>query len=71
MRPLYLFESSVNSEGIETDASVCWTERSFESSVNSEGIETGKDVVIMWNKFESSVNSEGIETFPRVEYPHK
>ncbi len=34
------FESSVNSEGIETDPSRCPSSFLFESSVNSEGIET-------------------------------
>ena len=35
-----LFESSVNSEGIETDIVLRQCLRVFESSVNSEGIET-------------------------------
>ena len=34
------FESSVNSEGIETQRLTNTTHRRFESSVNSEGIET-------------------------------
>ena len=34
------FESSVNSEGIETKTDNTDTETEFESSVNSEGIET-------------------------------
>ena len=34
------FESSVNSEGIETDIVLRQCLRVFESSVNSEGIET-------------------------------
>ena len=34
------FESSVNSEGIETDLFPILKMRRFESSVNSEGIET-------------------------------
>ena len=34
------FESSVNSEGIETQQSIITRWRLFESSVNSEGIET-------------------------------
>ena len=34
------FESSVNSEGIETVASALYKYSRFESSVNSEGIET-------------------------------
>ena len=36
----YSFESSVNSEGIETSASGLMVFAKFESSVNSEGIET-------------------------------
>ena len=35
-----MFESSVNSEGIETDDMATTTTNLFESSVNSEGIET-------------------------------
>ena len=35
-----MFESSVNSEGIETDLKPCEPYIKFESSVNSEGIET-------------------------------
>ena len=34
------FESSVNSEGIETKLTDGYQQRLFESSVNSEGIET-------------------------------
>ena len=34
------FESSVNSEGIETFDNISVTPSQFESSVNSEGIET-------------------------------
>ena len=34
------FESSVNSEGIETKSNCFFTSQKFESSVNSEGIET-------------------------------
>ena len=37
-----MFESSVNSEGIETQKFVSWSNPAFESSVNSEGIETKK-----------------------------
>ena len=56
------FESSVNSEGIETIAQ-CPTHNSrFESSVNSEGIETVTGRKRGTKQFESSVNSEGIET---------
>ena len=65
------FESSVNSEGIETINLSDPTIMEFESSVNSEGIETGSKRSRSLYRFESSVNSEGIETFPRVEYPHK
>ena len=35
-----MFESSVNSEGIETERSKKYGYSMFESSVNSEGIET-------------------------------
>ena len=37
------FESSVNSEGIETKAVADGSLSKFESSVNSEGIETFKE----------------------------
>ena len=37
------FESSVNSEGIETELVIYLAEDAFESSVNSEGIETAKN----------------------------
>ena len=37
------FESSVNSEGIETLELMRFFTTKFESSVNSEGIETGVD----------------------------
>ena len=57
-----MFESSVNSEGIETNTSNKKTLPKFESSVNSEGIETLGDRTSTANLFESSVNSEGIET---------
>ena len=58
-----MFESSVNSEGIETGFIVISPQRLFESSVNSEGIETATSLTtIHLKKFESSVNSEGIET---------
>ena len=35
-----MFESSVNSEGIETESCKATNTEVFESSVNSEGIET-------------------------------
>ena len=35
-----MFESSVNSEGIETEMQSDYKQNEFESSVNSEGIET-------------------------------
>ena len=57
-----MFESSVNSEGIETLARNTLNTPAFESSVNSEGIETAPPSVDMPPPFESSVNSEGIET---------
>ncbi len=56
------FESSVNSEGIETRKCLTRPAKSFESSVNSEGIETQFLIQHKSNQFESSVNSEGIET---------
>ena len=56
------FESSVNSEGIETFVAHALITSLFESSVNSEGIETLTNRVVTLEGFESSVNSEGIET---------
>ena len=57
-----MFESSVNSEGIETSMMKNMNQMRFESSVNSEGIETKLTQISLYNWFESSVNSEGIET---------
>ena len=57
-----MFESSVNSEGIETIIRGFMELDPFESSVNSEGIETHMAKSIMHDGFESNVNSEGIET---------
>ena len=59
------FESSVNSEGIETFKNIYKWLESFESSVNSEGIETSDKSAQAVYLFESSVNSEGIETHKR------
>ena len=56
------FESSVNSEGIETEMNEWFANKLFESSVNSEGIETWNPCAFSACSFESSVNSEGIET---------
>ena len=56
------FESSVNSEGIETTEHPSSSSLLFESSVNSEGIETSVGLKEAATMFESSVNSEGIET---------
>ena len=56
------FESSVNSEGIETFTRKNRHRKLFESSVNSEGIETFMTKKDRMELFESSVNSEGIET---------
>ena len=42
-----MFESSVNSEGIETGSSSSTSLTAFESSVNSEGIETNNDSEII------------------------
>ena len=44
-----MFESSVNSEGIETDTRKIIKELLFESSVNSEGIETTIIFLMMWD----------------------
>ena len=41
----FKFESSVNSEGIETNPHSATCAAMFESSVNSEGIETGRSGV--------------------------
>ena len=57
-----VFESSVNSEGIETLRRLEKWKTKFESSVNSEGIETLRLDRFVGTLFESSVNSEGIET---------
>ena len=57
-----MFESSVNSEGIETTERPLSLTTTFESSVNSEGIETAINNNSLEIAFESSVNSEGIET---------
>ena len=61
------FESSVNSEGIETFDYLFESKNWFESSVNSEGIETLFPPKLQGFKFESSVNSEGIETFYAIQ----
>ena len=63
-----MFESSVNSEGIETALFHCRYHVKFESSVNSEGIETTAGTSCYQREFESSVNSEGIET---MNYPER
>ncbi len=65
------FESSVNSEGIETSLLVGKFIQWFESSVNSEGIETNHHFDAKQNLFESSVNSEGIETMPNIGHEAK
>ena len=56
-----MFESSVNSEGIEAKHKLPRYFFQFESSVNSEGIEARISGVKRHETFESSVNSEGIE----------
>ena len=61
-----MFESSVNSEGIETRSSAASAYSMFESSVNSEGIETELTNTLAHESFESSVNSEGIETHSKA-----
>ena len=62
------FESSVNSEGIETLLYTLSNLPWFESSVNSEGIETYFSPKNIPSSFESSVNSEGIETLNRCRF---
>ena len=62
MKKWQRFESSVNSEGIETGTIPVVELEEFESSVNSEGIETKRIYIYTSFLFESSVNSEGIET---------
>ena len=62
MKKWQRFESSVNSEGIETNQLFPLFHLQFESSVNSEGIETTCGYMWCKSAFESSVNSEGIET---------
>ena len=47
------FESSVNSEGIETADILASTQYVFESSVNSEGIETA----FCWNERHESLRA--------------
>ena len=61
-----MFESSVNSDSIQTRLSrqnrIYW----FESSVNSDSIQTGAFVRHTHNLFESSVNSDSIQPkFPK------
>ena len=63
-----MFESSVNSEGIETNQLFPLFHLQFESSVNSEGIETTCGYMWCKSAFESSVNSEGIETYIFLAY---
>ena len=65
MTTLEKFESSVNSEGIETVGAISTVGFPFESSVNSEGIETQLIFLFAKRRFESSVNSEGIETISK------
>ena len=64
---VFWFESSVNSEGIETSANTAISGLQFESSVNSEGIETTVPPSAGASQFESSVNSEGIETTNKIQ----
>ena len=45
-----MFESSVNSEGIETFMRYKLSDSLFESSVNSEGIETERKASITWSR---------------------
>ena len=58
----YMFESSVNSDGTQTDKALYQEPHTFESSVNSDGTQTlcPKDMTDFM--FESSVNSDGTQT---------
>ena len=56
------FESSVNSDGTQTRATVSSVGNQFESSVNSDGTQTQVDPAGKTGLFESSVNSDGTQT---------
>ena len=61
--PFIMFESSVNSDGTQTNTRASYIELGFESSVNSDGTQTLKGAYGAWLMFESSVNSDGTQTF--------
>ena len=56
------FESSVNSDGTQTNIAFILKHHLFESSVNSDGTQTACDKSAYWLAFESSVNSDGTQT---------
>ena len=64
----FLFESSVNPEGIQTQLESLYKIGLFESSVNPEGIQTSRLRSMVTETFESSVNPEGIQTFDRFDF---
>ena len=57
-----MFESLVNTEGIQTNTSCQSKRKWFESLVNTEGIQTWHLLSLHEVKFESLVNTEGIQT---------
>ena len=61
-RPLDMFESLVNTEGIQTSWFENYIGETFESLVNTEGIQTVPVSSAPVCKFESLVNTEGIQT---------
>ena len=56
------FESSVNSDGTQTDSRRGTGQHRFESSVNSDGTQTRYSLEHVSHLFESSVNSDGTQT---------
>ena len=56
------FESSVNSDGTQTNSIESDTIKEFESSVNSDGTQTVPKAQATAETFESSVNSDGTQT---------
>ena len=62
-RPLDMFESLVNTEGIQTSWFENYIGETFESLVNTEGIQTFIYDKFTDTRFESLVNTEGIQTY--------
>ena len=57
-----MFESSVNSDGTQTNHLQSINTSQFESSVNSDGTQTRFTRISKGIRFESSVNSDGTQT---------